>query len=139
MGAPIADFIVASNANDILTRFVNDGDMSIRPVVATTSPSMDIQVSSNFERLLFEMNDRDGLRTAEQLARFRQSGRLELRRRASASGGSAGASAPPGSTTPGRRRDAPRARRDGLAHRPAHGHGTAAARQLAGERGGIRW
>ena len=37
---------------------------------------MDIQVSSNFERLLFEMNDRDGLRTAEQLARFRQSGRL---------------------------------------------------------------
>ena len=75
---PIADFIVASNANDILTRFVNDGDMSIRPVVATTSPSMDIQVSSNFERLLFEMNDRDGLRTAEQLARFRQSGRLEL-------------------------------------------------------------
>jgi threonine synthase len=78
MGAPVADFIVASNANDILTRFVNDGDMSIRPVVATTSPSMDIQVSSNFERLLFEMNDRDGLRTAEQLARFRQSGRLEL-------------------------------------------------------------
>jgi threonine synthase len=78
MGAPIHDFIVASNANDILTRFVNDGDMSIRPVVATTSPSMDIQVSSNFERLLFEMNGRDGLRTAEQLARFRQSGRLEV-------------------------------------------------------------
>jgi threonine synthase len=78
MGAPIADFIVASNANDILTRFVNDGDMSIRPVVATTSPSMDIQVSSNFERLLFEMNDRAGLRTAEQLARFRQAGRLDL-------------------------------------------------------------
>jgi threonine synthase len=78
MGTPIADFIVASNANDILTRFVNDGDMSIRPVVATTSPSMDIQVSSNFERLLFEMNGRDGLRTAKQLARFRQSGRLEL-------------------------------------------------------------
>ncbi len=72
MGAPIADFIVASNANDILTRFVNDGDMSIRPVVPTTSPSMDIQVSSNFERLLFEMNERDGLRTAEQLARFRR-------------------------------------------------------------------
>ncbi len=78
MGAPIADFIVASNANDILARFVNDGDMSVRPVVPTTSPSMDIQVSSNFERLLFEMNERDGLRTAEQLARFRQSGRLEL-------------------------------------------------------------
>jgi threonine synthase len=78
MGAPIADFVVASNANDILTRFVNDGDMSIRPVVPTTSPSMDIQVSSNFERLLFEMNDRDGLRTGEQLARFRQGGRLDV-------------------------------------------------------------
>jgi threonine synthase len=78
MGAPIADFIVASNANDILTRFINDGDMSIRPVIATTSPSMDIQVSSNFERLLFEMNERDGLRTAEQLDWFRRSGRLEL-------------------------------------------------------------
>jgi threonine synthase len=78
MGAPIADFIIASNANDILTRFVNDGDMSIRPVVATTSPSMDIQVSSNFERLLFEMNGRDGPRTGEQLARLRQSGRLDI-------------------------------------------------------------
>ena len=78
MGAPIADFIVSSNANDILTRFINDGDMSIRPVVPTTSPSMDIQVSSNFERLLFEMNERDGLRTAEQLDWFRRSGRLEL-------------------------------------------------------------
>ena len=76
MGAPIADFIVASNSNDILTRFVNDGDMSIRPVVPTLSPSMDIQVSSNFERLLFEMNGRDGGLTAEQLARFRATGRL---------------------------------------------------------------
>jgi threonine synthase len=78
LGASIADFIVASNANDILTRFINDGDMSIRPVVPTTSPSMDIQVSSNFERLLFEMNDRDGLRTGEQLVRFREAGRLDV-------------------------------------------------------------
>jgi threonine synthase len=78
MGAPIADFVVASNANDILTRFVNDGDMSTRPVVPTLSPSMDIQVSSNFERLLFEMNGRDGGMTAEQLDRFRATGRLEV-------------------------------------------------------------
>ncbi len=61
------DFIVASNTNDILARFVNDGDMSTRDVVPTLSPSMDIQVSSNFERLLFEMNGRDGGLTAEQL------------------------------------------------------------------------
>ena len=78
MGAPIHDFIIASNTNDILTRFVNEGDMSARPVVPTLSPSMDIQVSSNFERLLFEMNDRDGGLTAEQLGRFRATGRLDL-------------------------------------------------------------
>jgi threonine synthase len=78
MGADIGDFIVASNSNDILTRFVNDDDMSRRDVVATLSPSMDIQVSSNFERLLFEMNGRDGGLTAEQLARFRASGALRI-------------------------------------------------------------
>lgn len=78
MGAPIADFVVASNANDILTRFVNDGDMSMRPIVPTSSPSMDIAVSSNFERLLFEMNGRQGGRTGEQLVRFRETGRLEV-------------------------------------------------------------
>ena len=78
MGAPIADFILASNANDILTRFVNDGDMSTREVVPTLSPSMDIQVSSNFERLLFEINGRDGGMTAEQLAHFRNTGTLSI-------------------------------------------------------------
>jgi threonine synthase len=80
MGAPIADFIVASNANDILTRFVNDGEMSTRDVVPTLSPSMDIQVSSNFERLLFEINGRDGGITTEQLSRFRATGKLVLER-----------------------------------------------------------
>ena len=78
MGAPIADFVVASNSNDILTRFINDNDMTARDVVPTLSPSMDIQVSSNFERLLFEMNGRDGGMTAEQLQRFRQSGLLKI-------------------------------------------------------------
>jgi threonine synthase len=78
MGAPIADFVVATNANDILARFVEDGDMSMRDVRPTLSPSMDIQVSSNFERLLFEMNGRDGGMTAEQLAGFRSTGRLRI-------------------------------------------------------------
>jgi threonine synthase len=78
MGAPINDFVLASNSNDILTRFVNDADMTARPVVPSLSPSMDIQVSSNFERLLFEMNDRDGGMTDEQLTRFRASGRLDI-------------------------------------------------------------
>ena len=78
MGAPIRDFVIASNTNDILTRFVNAGDMTTREVVPTSSPSMDIQVSSNFERLLFEMNGRDGGITAEQLSRFRAIGRLDI-------------------------------------------------------------
>jgi threonine synthase len=78
MGAVIDDFIVASNANDILTRFINADDMSTRTVVPTLSPSMDIQVSSNFERLLFEINGRDGGMTGEQLNRFRATGALHI-------------------------------------------------------------
>jgi threonine synthase len=78
MGAPIGRLIVASNANDILTRFFADNDMSTRPVMPSLSPSMDIQVSSNFERLLFEINGRDGGMTAEQLQRLRASGALSI-------------------------------------------------------------
>jgi threonine synthase len=74
MGAPIRRLIVASNENDILTRFFASQSMAITGVHPTLSPSMDIQVSSNFERLLFEMNDRDGAVTAEQLTRFRDKG-----------------------------------------------------------------
>jgi threonine synthase len=78
MGAPIADFVIASNRNDILTRFVNDGDLSVAEVLPTLSPAMDIQVSSNFERMLWVMNDANGARTGEQLHRFRETGRLEI-------------------------------------------------------------
>lgn len=78
MGTPIADFIVASNTNDILTRFVNDDDMSTASVVPTLSPSMDIQISSNFERMLWVMNDGNGAVTAEQMHDFRQRGRLPI-------------------------------------------------------------
>jgi threonine synthase len=77
MGAPIRRLVVASNENDILARFLLSGTMSTADVVPTLSPSMDIQVSSNFERLLFEMNARSGERTAEQLVGFRATGRLE--------------------------------------------------------------
>ncbi len=78
MGVPIERLIVGSNTNDILTRFFDSGAMVAHGVVPTLSPSMDIQVSSNFERLLFEMNGRDGGLTEEQLARFRAVGRLEV-------------------------------------------------------------
>jgi threonine synthase len=59
MGLPIDRLIVATNANDILVRTLATGGYEVHGVVPTTSPSMDIQVSSNFERLLFEAHDRD--------------------------------------------------------------------------------
>ena len=77
-GAPIEHLIVGSNRNDMLTRFFGTRTMSISEVVPTLSPSMDIQVSSNFERLLFEMNGRDGGLTAEQLHQLRAAGRLAV-------------------------------------------------------------
>jgi len=78
MGADIEKLIVGSNSNDILTRFFETHSMDMVPVVPTLSPSMDIQVSSNFERLLFDMNNRDGGATTEQLNRFRQTGKLSV-------------------------------------------------------------
>ena len=59
MGLPIDKLIVATNDNDILDRAISNGDYFQEEVKATTSPSMDIQISSNFERLLFESLDRD--------------------------------------------------------------------------------
>ena len=59
MGLPINTLICASNQNDILTRFFDSGTMERKCVEESYSPSMDIQVSSNFERLLFEMLGRD--------------------------------------------------------------------------------
>lgn len=78
MGLPIRQLIVGSNENDILTRFLDSNDMSMQGVVPTHSPSMDIQVSSNFERLLFELMDRDGAAVSHQMQSFRASGRLTL-------------------------------------------------------------
>ncbi|MDP9095892.1 MAG: threonine synthase, partial [Pseudomonadota bacterium] len=78
MGVPIARLIVASNRNDILTRFLEANDMSMRTVEPSLSPSMDIQVSSNFERLLFELLDRDPVRTAETMLGFRTHGRMSV-------------------------------------------------------------
>lgn len=74
MGLPIEKLVVGSNRNDILTRFFNSGEMKITGVEPSLSPSMDIQVSSNFERLLFDMMDRDGRQLAETMTSFRASG-----------------------------------------------------------------
>jgi threonine synthase len=78
MGLPIGRLTVASNRNDILARFFRDGAMELRAVEPSLSPSMDIQVSSNFERLLFDLLDRDGAATARAVTDFRKSGRLSL-------------------------------------------------------------
>ena len=59
MGLPIDKLVIASNVNDILPRTLHDGTYQMREVVATSSPSMDIQISSNFERYLFEASGRD--------------------------------------------------------------------------------
>ncbi len=84
MGLPVGRFIVASNRNDILTQFFTTGSMAISEVHPTMSPSMDIQVSSNLERLLFELLDRDGVRTARLLEDFRASGQMRIDTRISA-------------------------------------------------------
>lgn len=78
MGLPVARLIVGSNRNDILTRFLERNDMSITTVEPSLSPSMDIQVSSNFERLLFEMLERDPVATAAAMRDFRASGRMPV-------------------------------------------------------------
>jgi threonine synthase len=78
MGLPVAQFVVASNANDILTRFLESSVMEMAGVEPTLSPSMDIQVSSNFERLLFELYGRDGVAVAETMQRFRTEGSFSV-------------------------------------------------------------
>src|SRR6185437_4268879 len=76
MGLPIERLVIGTNANDILTRYVATGEMTIGPVAASLSPSMDIQVASNFERLLFELKGRNGAAVAADLRAFRDSGAL---------------------------------------------------------------
>jgi threonine synthase len=78
MGLPVHHFVVATNSNDILARFFNAGAMTTAEVVPTLSPSMDIQISSNFERLLFDLYDRNGKALAEAMAEFRRSGTLKV-------------------------------------------------------------
>jgi threonine synthase len=76
MGLPIERLVLATNANDILTRYLAHGDMSITGVKPSLSPSMDIQVASNFERLLFELKGRNGAAVAQTVAAFRRDGAL---------------------------------------------------------------
>jgi len=78
MGLPIDRLVIATNVNDILARTLATGTYDVREVVATSSPSMDIQVSSNFERLLFEATGRDAAAVRAMMASLAQSGRFSL-------------------------------------------------------------
>ena len=78
MGLPVAKLVVATNVNDILHRALSAGDYSRGVVQQTATPSMDIQVSSNFERLLFDLGGRDGAALARQMAGFESSGAMRL-------------------------------------------------------------
>ena len=70
MGLPVKQFVIATNANDILHRTLADNDFTKRELAATLAPSMDIVVSSNFERLLFDAYERDGEAVRALLERF---------------------------------------------------------------------
>jgi threonine synthase len=80
MGLPVERLVIASNANDILPRTYAEGVYEMRGVVATSSPSMDIQISSNFERYLFEASSRDAAQVRAAMGALAQGGRFEMRR-----------------------------------------------------------
>jgi threonine synthase len=78
LGLPIAQLIVATNRNDILARFFERGTYSAGEVAPTMSPSMDIQVASNFERLLHDLYEGDGAEVARLLGAFAAHGRMDV-------------------------------------------------------------
>jgi threonine synthase len=78
MGLPIDRLVVATNVNDILARTIATGSYEVRDVVATSSPSMDIQVSSNFERLLFDAYQRDSHAVRGLMGSLAQSRRFNI-------------------------------------------------------------
>lgn len=78
MGLPIKQLIVATNRNDILTRVLTSGDYTVGTVSPTISPSMDIQVSSNFERLLYNLYDGDGAQVCRLMDNLKQSGSFTI-------------------------------------------------------------
>ena len=78
MGLPISQLVVATNRNDILHRFMSGNQYDKDTLHPSLSPSMDIMVSSNFERLLFDMHGRNGQAVADLMAAFKASGKLSV-------------------------------------------------------------
>lgn len=78
MGLPIGQLVIATNANDILHRCISGNDYSTKPLVHSLSPSMDIMISSNFERMMFDLHDRDGALIRQRMRALKESGELSL-------------------------------------------------------------
>ena len=78
MGLPINKLVVATNQNDILHRAISKGEYSIEKVSETISPSMDIQLASNFERLLYDVNNHDDIETASAMKDIKEKGKYVI-------------------------------------------------------------
>ena len=78
MGLPIGTLLLATNENNIHTRFVNDGDYSLTGVVSTVSPSMDIQVASNFERYLYHLYAENPDKVRNAFVELREKGKIRF-------------------------------------------------------------
>jgi len=76
MGLPIEKIVLATNENNILARFIKDGDYSTKEVVQTYSPSMDIQIASNFERYLYFLYGKNSERVCEKMSELQQTGKI---------------------------------------------------------------
>lgn len=78
MGLPVSKLVIGTNENDILARALKTGRYEMRGVKATMSPSMDIQISSNFERLLYEASDRNAGEVVRYMSGLKQSGAFDI-------------------------------------------------------------
>ena len=80
IGLPINKFIVATNQNDILHRAITNGAYNVENVLETISPSMDIQIASNFERLIFDLNDHSDKKTIDVMKSIKEKGKYEIQK-----------------------------------------------------------
>ena len=80
IGLPINKFVVATNQNDILHRAITNGAYNVENVLETISPSMDIQIASNFERLIFDLNNQSGKKTIEVMKGIKEKGKYEIQK-----------------------------------------------------------
>ena len=78
IGLPVDKLIVATNQNDILHRAISNGDYDVENVLETISPSMDIQIASNFERLIYDLNDQNDEKTVEAMKAIKEKGKYKI-------------------------------------------------------------